>query len=109
MKTEWSKEMCSEYPETFVQLNETTYLQRRNIEEDTGEGGGYVCESRRISKDVYEVLQEEYSTPTYAAVLAQQEALDAANAMLMLSQANIEAAQAGQEETLSLILENTLT
>lgn len=71
------------------------------------EDPGWVCESRMISEDVYEALQEEYNSPTYAALLEQNEALDAANAMIMLSQAGIEATQADQDETLAMILLNT--
>lgn len=71
------------------------------------EDPGWVCESRLISTDVYEAIQEEYSSPTYQVILEQNEALDDANAMLLLSQANIEEAQASQDETLAMILLNT--
>lgn len=112
MKTEWRKEQGSgPVPEQFAQLNASTYIQRRNIEEATEMEGvedpGWVCESRMISADVYEALQEEYSSPTYTALLEQNEALDVANAMIMLSQAGIEATQADQDETLAMILLNT--
>ena len=39
--------------------------------------------------------------------MEQNEALDAANAMIMLSQANIEDRQEDQDETLAMILLNT--
>jgi len=112
MKTPWTKEMgTGPYPEQFAQLNADTYIQRRNIEDapemEGVEDPGWVCESRMISSDVYEALQEEYNTPTYAALLEQQEALDDANAMIMLSQAKIEDTQAEQDDTLGLILLNT--
>ena len=98
-------------PEQFAQLNADTYIQRRNIkdapESEGVDNSGWVCESRMISSDVYEALQEEYSTPTYEAILAQQEAIDDANAMIMLSQAKIEDTNAEQDDTLGLILLNT--
>ena len=99
------------YPVQFAQLNADTYIQRRNIEDAPEREGvddpGWVCESRMISSDVYEALQEEYSTPTYEAILSQQEAIDDANAMIMLSQAKIEDTNAEQDDTLGLILLNT--
>ena len=112
MKTPWTTEMGSgPYPEQFAQLNSDTYIQRRNIKDAPESEGvdnpGWVCESRMISSDVYEALQEEYSTPTYEAILAQQEAIDDANAMIMLSQAKIEETNAEQDDTLGLILLNT--
>ena len=112
MKTPWTTEMGSgPYPEQFAQLNADTYIQRRNIEDAPEQEGvedpGWVCESRMISSDVYEALQEEYSTPIYEAILSQQEAIDDANAMIMLSQAKIEDTNAEQDDTLGLILLNT--
>ena len=112
MKTPWTTEMGSgPYPVQFAQLNADTYIQRRNIEDAPEREGvddpGWVCESRMISSDVYEALQEEYSTPTYEAIIAQQEAIDDANAMIMLSQAKIEDTNAEQDDTLGLILLNT--
>ena len=112
MKTPWTTEMGSgPYPEQFAQLNADTYIQRRSIKDAPESEGvdnpGWVCESRMISSDVYEALQEEYSTPTYEAILAQQEAIDDANAMIMLSQAKLEDTNAEQDDTLGLILLNT--
>ncbi len=112
MKTPWTTEMGSgPYPEQFAQLNADTYIQRRNIEDAPEREGvdnpGWICESRMISSDVYEALQEEYSTPIYEAILSQQEAIDDANAMIMLGQAKIEDTNAEQDDTLGLILLNT--
>ena len=112
MKTPWTTEMGSgPYPEQFAQLNADTYIQRRNIKDAPEMEGvddpGWVCESRMISSDVYEALQEEYSTPIYEAILSQQEAIDDANAMIMLSQAKLEDTNAKQDDTLGLILLNT--
>ena len=114
MKTPWTTEMGSgPYPEQFAQLNADTYIQRRNIKDAPAREGvddpGWVCESRKISADVYEALTEEYNSATYQALMEQNEALDAANAMTMLSQADIAATQADQDDTLALILENTTT
>lgn len=114
MKTQWTKEQGSgQLPERFEKISADTYIQRRNIEEAPEKEGvtdpGWECESRYISEDVYEALMEEYDSPTYKAVLEQMEIMDEANAMVMLSQSNIEATQADQDETLALILENTTT
>lgn len=112
MKTPWTKEMGSgPHPEQFAQLNADTYIQRRNIaqapEREDGSDPGWVCESRKISADVYEALVEEYNSATYQALMEQNEALDAANAMTMLSQAKLEDTNAEQDDTLGLILLNT--
>lgn len=53
MKTEWQRELLSYLPPEFEQINPTTYIQRRNIQENTEmENGGYVCESRFVSEDI---------------------------------------------------------
>lgn len=72
MKTEWQKELCSSYPATFEQLNPDAYIQRRNIvrreavEDDSmiGSDPGFECESRYISKDVYEAFMEQLESPS---------------------------------------------
>lgn len=112
MKTTWTTEMgTGPYPEQFAQLNADTYIQRRNIKDAPEMEGvddpGWVCESRKISADVYEALVEEYNSATYQALMEQNEALDTANAMIMLSQAKIEDTNAEQDDTLGLILLNT--
>ncbi len=108
MKTNWQKEMTSEQPLEFEQVNPTTYIQRKNIEENPNEDqGGFICESRFISNDVYEALMEEYDSPAYKAILDQNETMDEANALLMLAQEEIQETQADQDETLALILMNT--
>ena len=64
MKTEWTTEQITgEKPAQLVQLNPDTYIQRKNItqapEREDGADPGWVCESRMISKDVYEDIQEQ--------------------------------------------------
>ena len=62
MKTDWTEEKFSGEPLRFVQLNDSVFLQRKNIQalpvdpEYPDSDPGYVCESRKISKDVYEDL-----------------------------------------------------
>lgn len=112
MKTQWTKEQGSgQWPERFERVSSDTYIQRRNIteasESEEVTDPGWECESRFISEDVYEALMEEYDSPTYKTLLEQMEIIEAHNAELMLSQVSIEVAQADQDETLSLILENT--
>lgn len=63
-------------------------------------------EEAKITKKEY----EQYSdTLIYQALATQSQLMDEANAMVMLSQSNIEATQADQDETIALILENTTT
>ena len=63
-------------------------------------------EEAKLTKEEYEKYSD---TLIYQALMAQSEEMESANAMLMLSQANIEATQSDQDETLAIILENTLT
>ena len=71
MKTEWQKEKCASLPEEFQRIAPNVYLQRRNIRKadltEDGKDGGYECDCRRISLDVYEALQEELYSPAYEA------------------------------------------
>lgn len=113
MKTQWTKEQGSgQLPERFEKISADTYIQRRNIEEapekEDVTDPGWECESRFISEDVYEALMEEYDSPTYKTLIEQMELMDDANAQLMLSQTKIEVTQTDQDETLALILENTM-
>ena len=51
---EWTEEFLGREPGEFEKLNETTYIQRRNIREnDNEEIGGWICESRFISVTEY--------------------------------------------------------
>lgn len=63
MKTEWTREQCSVQPEQFAPLNDRTYIQRRNIvrapEMEGVKDPGWVCESRKISADVYQEIMEQ--------------------------------------------------
>lgn len=77
MKTEWQKELCSVYPAAFEQLNPDTYIQRRNIvrkevvSDDSMNTGdpGFECESRYISKDVYETFMEQLESPSQQQII----------------------------------------
>lgn len=69
MKTPWTTEMgTGPYPEQFAQLNADTYIQRRNIKDAPEREGvdnpGWICESRKISSNVYEALQEAIENKT---------------------------------------------
>ena len=62
-------------------------------------------EEAKITKKEY----EQYSdTLIYQALMTQSQLMDEANAQLMLSQADIAATQTDQDDTLALILENTM-
>lgn len=62
-------------------------------------------EEAKITKKEY----EQYSdTLIYQALMTQSQLTDEANAQLMLSQADIAATQANQDDTLALILKNTM-
>ena len=89
----------------------TVYLRKEikritEVDEQGEETYLWQYEEAELTPEEY----EQYSdTLIYQALMEQNEALDAANAMIMLSQANIEAMHADQDETLALILENTTT
>lgn len=74
MKTDWTEEQCGRLPEQFEQLNDDTYIQRRNIhraepkEIDIGEPG-WVCESRMISKDIYDDFMDVLNSPAQAQIV----------------------------------------
>lgn len=70
---QWAEERCSEQPQELQLISNGTYMQRRNIKEVKHEADevlgidGYtewVCESREISVDEYEMLKsiEEIDT-----------------------------------------------
>lgn len=112
MKTAWTEELCSSKPEQFERLSAEIWLQRKDIQIAPKKEGipipGYKCMSRQISQDVYEALMEEYESPTYKALADQQDAIDAANAEILMNQIDIETTQAEQDATLSEILLNIL-
>lgn len=57
MKTGWTREQgTGEKPEQFARLNAEAYIQRRNI---ISTDHGWECESRFISADVYDEIQEQ--------------------------------------------------
>lgn len=112
MKTEWTKEITPTQPEQFQQLSPDTWIQRRNItrEPDRQDGtkGGFICESRKISRDIYETIMEEKDSLTMQAITEGQAASDETVAAMMLNQMDIITAQAEQDETLAEILLNLL-
>ena len=59
----------------------------------------------KLTKEEYEKYSDSL---IYQALATQSELLGEANAQLMLSQADIAATQADQDDTLALILENTM-
>lgn len=63
-------------------------------------------EEAELTPEEYEKYSE---TLIYQALMTQSQLMDEANAQLMLSQADIAATQADQDDTLALILENTTT
>ena len=59
MKTGWTREQgTGANPEQFTRLNTETYIQRRDI---VSTDHGWECESRTISADVYDEIQEQIS------------------------------------------------
>jgi hypothetical protein len=64
MNTEWHEEICSDYPQEFEQLNPDSYIQRRNVIDS---GQGYICESRIISKKVYDDYVNNLASPSHIA------------------------------------------
>lgn len=69
MSTNWSEEYCGREPLEFEQLNEMTYIQRRNIRiqeatEENPMASGYICESRLISKETYEEFETSKDSPS---------------------------------------------
>lgn len=91
MKTEWKTEKCASQPEEFQRISEDTFIQRRNIHKAAGTeefpDGGYECESRRISEDVYDALMETLNTPSHEAVTR---LLEEQNVILAETQLNAE-------------------
>lgn len=70
MKTEWTAEQITAEPHDFERVNPTTWIQRRNIQVNPNEEqGGYTCESRFISNDVYEALMETLDSPAQALIM----------------------------------------
>ena len=112
MKSEWRKENCGTKPEQFQQLSDNSWIQRKNIRKapDTLEGtdGGYNCESRYISNDVYEAIIEERDSLVMQAVVEGQNVSDEAVAQTLLNQMEIMATQEAQDETLAEILLNQM-
>lgn len=55
MNSTWTEEILSRYPEKYEQLNDSTYIIRRNITKETDEQGNvfYRCECKTITKDEY--------------------------------------------------------
>ena len=85
MKSEWRVERSSGKPEQFQQLADDVWIQRRNIRKaadlEDGSDGGYECESRRISTDVYEDLIEEMQSPTMESMMQELSGIEAEQAM----------------------------
>jgi len=99
-------------PEQFQQLSDDVWMQRKNIAEapdrEDGTGGGYTCESRMISADVYEAIMEERDSITMKAIVNGQTANDEATAATLLNQMDIMAVKEAQDETVAEILLNMI-
>ena len=95
MKGEWRIEKSADKPEQFQRLSENVYLQRKGIRKagnlEDGADGGYECESRRISKDVYEVLIEDMQSPAAESMMQTLSDLQAEQTMQsVMSDSNTE-------------------
>ena len=112
MKSEWRLEKCSKEPDQFKQLSPNIWIQRRNIRKapDTldGEDGGYECESRRISSDVYEAIEEERDSVLAQLLNDSKESNDDISAALLLNQIEIQQTQEMQDDVLAEILLNQI-
>lgn len=108
MKTDWTEEYFSSEPKTFVKLNDSVYLQRRNIRlrekrEDESEDidPSYICESRKISKDVYEALMDTLYTPSQEELSGNQLDTMESIADLYSNQSEMESSQLDIMEAIS--------
>ena len=95
MKGKWRAERSCGKPEQFQQLADDVWIQRKNIRKapdlENGLDGGYECESRRISADIYEALIEEAQSPTIENVMQTLSGIEAEQAMQgVLSDSNTE-------------------
>ena len=109
MKDKWKLEKCSTKPEQFQQLSSNVWLQRKNIQKEPDEeGGGYKCESRRISSEVYEALMEERDSLLMEVLTDGQEVNEDTIAALLLNQIEIQQTQEKQDDVLAEILLNQI-
>jgi hypothetical protein len=75
MITEWQEELISRYPSPFEPVNDTTYIQRKNIREYSNISeseeinSSYICDSRMISKDVYDMFIKLTESPLQEDIL----------------------------------------
>lgn len=72
----WKEEFSSRELEEFEQLNETSYIQRRNIEQL--EDGTYRCECRIISIEEYEKYLNDLSSPSHMELIGRLNRLESA-------------------------------
>jgi hypothetical protein len=91
-------------------LSADVVIQRKDIQKapelEDGSDGGYVCESRRISNDVYEAIIKERDSLVMQAVVEGQTSSDEITASILLNQMDIIATQEAQDQTLAEILLN---
>lgn len=71
MKTKWQQEQLSRLPSEFEKVNETTYIQRKNVIEippdENNPSTRYQCQSRFISSDIF----DELSSPAHEEMKAE--------------------------------------
>ena len=72
---DWTVERCAEQPEELQEISSNTYMQRRNIAERQAEETEgmpthteWVCESREISIDDYNMLKSIQEINTQGAI-----------------------------------------
>lgn len=63
---QWKEEILSSSTQEFQKINETTYIQRRNFQkiEDSMGNEMYKCQSRFISKELYEDYVNNLNSPS---------------------------------------------
>lgn len=83
-------------------------VQKISTDEEGVKRKFWSYEEAKLTPEEYEQYVGEINSPTYQAIQAQQDAIDAANAEILMNQIDIETTQAEQDATLSEILLNIL-
>lgn len=115
--TEWTAEQCASQPDEFQKLSDYIYIQRRNIREVTKEDPSmegesityFECESRKITKEQYDLLMDELSSPAHSQIVNNQ--ADSMEGMtdIYVTQTELAEAQADVMEALADIYEAVTT
>lgn len=117
MTVKWTKVEGSqtEKPAQLDITSSSVYVyMRRNIvqitrtDEEGVKRKFWQYEEAKLTPAEYEAYVEETNSPTYQAIMAQQEGMDEANAEILLQQMQIQETQASQDDVLAEILLNIM-